>query len=383
MTQRNKSPDDDQIGEARSWIKVNLRGIQRVLETPLPSRPQLLLGSIRAAATTDMPDGESRVAESHRHQYDHHCSPHVSRLTEHRSVLSDLVSSMDRGLQSIARRLSRTDYYMPVPAEKVPWTPIDRVKVVFYGLLFIGSLAVAVNQLRIILLASGYFTSNWDATLFSLLPIGIAAVLEAFTDNCLCSDTGKRRYRWVIFGGALISGGFWILLFVPHFGDGLTMSSDFDTTIGVDFDTSLDTIPSDSSPDSSAGTGFLWAAMFGEILVAAAMWLAIVTLFSHHAPCRLVEKWEVRRLTRLASKFTKKRLEAADLLGRVCDHLRTIETGRHLHVSAALEQFHIARSKLLNRYFLSEEFRKLQENEDSSRAAAEANSSDTSAQTAA
>ena len=341
--------------------ELNWRAHRRALKAPCEEAPEYLdKEAIRAAAVSGLKDAELHVSGIHGHRHDLKCAPDRERFIVHRGILSDLVERTDAQRRGVQRKLAVTYRFIAEAGDRVPWTRFEKLRLVVFIVLAIAAMGVGINQLRILLFASGYFETNLDATLFSLLPIGIAAVIESL-DAFMPTDRARRTYVWLVHGCALVAGALFCWLLVLQYGDGLggaAMAAAADS--GFD-DVDFDAVGADEVAVESVrawvGVWLLRAAIAGEVFVSASLFIAASSLCAQHTPLRPTRNPMYRALEKVLSQLSRKHTVASDLLGQFEDRIKQIDTGRQLYIDEALTQFHLARSARENTAIVSDHLR--------------------------
>jgi hypothetical protein len=195
--------------------------------------------------------------------------------------------------------------------EVLPWTAVDRAKVVVYialtALMLLMSCVVSSN----LVLKSGFLETRTAAIVFSGLPVSVPVVLESLL-SVLDSETARKRYQICLTVVGVLCAFGWAICFVEVFGGGLSMNT-------------ADIINQISSGGGDAGNGLaqlmLALGLVSESLVAAAAWIALEGCFEAHSGGRMIRNPDrfslEEELDVLQSRFAEIQKTYANLRSRL------------------------------------------------------------------
>ena len=194
-----------------------------------------------------------------------------------RQVLQDMAANVRSGeahLRELTARLQRTDRYIEVERQSLPWTWWNVAQLVGIVVFSFLLLWVDINSAAVTLLESGieaFRGHYWRAAMFNLSVIVGGAFLIKSLANWLETDFARRRYAFVVFTLALMS----LAAAVPIFAQTYSRI----TADPLASMASLDAV----SHSSNSWWTFALQLLVGN-LVAGAMWLTATQIVERHQP---------------------------------------------------------------------------------------------------
>ena len=241
------------------------------------------------------------------------------------------------------RDLIRTDEFIEIPGDGVPWTLGSVAKVSCLTLVSLFLLALGMLAAGTILINSGvagFEPGTIWPYLFSAIPAASAWAIKCFALGITAQVWRRRAMVATLIAGVLLAVQ-WSYLFVLTFGGGMTASlSDI-----------VNSVMADGLHPAGSGSGrwLLFVGLVAESFLAGGLFMAVELICErHHGPKRVPNPLYTP-VYQAVLKCRPKEAELSDLLGLVQSRVSEIANGRTAYVGHAMSLYEAAQETLAHR----------------------------------
>lgn len=283
---------------------------------------------------------ESDVRNFHSRLFLEHNKELVTRCSHLAAQLKADLDGITRHITELSCINDNTKRYQEFLMESVPWTRFSRIQVIVLACFSLLLLAVGINTIAQVLLASGIpgFESAWRCYLFSVIPIGLA-----FAFKCLRSLIGSPRgqliYTLGIWLGGLGFGLFWTVLFAQTFPAMTQSTPDL-----------INRLSSSGTTNTGGSSGYILivVSILAESLLAAGSWLTIQDIVAQHQPSLRVDSPAFEKTQHDLDHWLRRRCEQEDIRGKLQGKIEAIEEARVRFMEQAAGYFRLAQTTAAN-----------------------------------
>lgn len=294
---------------------------------------------------------ESDVRNFHSRLFLEHNKELVTRCSHLAAQLKADLDGITRHVTELSSINDNTRRYQEFLIESMPWTKFSRIQVIVLVCFSILLLAVGINTIAQVLMASGIpgFESAWRCYLFSLIPIGLAFAFKCLR-SLIASPRGQLFYTLGIWLGGLGFGLFWTVLFAQTF-PAMTQST-------ADLINNLSSSGTTAHSSGSSGYALIVVSILAESLLAAGSWLTIQDIVTQHQPSLRVDNPAFEKTQHDLDHWLRRRYEQEDIRGKLGGKIDAVEEARVRFMDQAVGYFRIAQTtagnnKELNNLFNS------------------------------
>jgi len=316
---------------------VCLDGVRALLAAPPPRPPEGKSAEILAVAYTGRRGGRETVAHDHRQTFQGEHGQHLGVLRGLQAVIAKNAAALEEALRRLDREKKSLGPYTDVAGEGSPWTAFSRLTVIGLAVLSILMLAVDLNALAQVLIASGIpgFENPVRAYLFSMLPVCVAVGLKSLP-RFIRLELDQRIYASAVWVIGLTAGVIWFLLFARHFPSITQSTSEL-----------INSLTLGSAPATHSGNGWLvFFQLLAGTFLAGGSWITIEHIVRSHAARRRIRNQAYLLVERDLNAAIKAREEQEAILGEVCGRIKQIEALEEVYVARALQAYDYARAVL-------------------------------------
>jgi hypothetical protein len=290
---------------------------------------------IKSIAAFNALDGKQKVEEHARSRILRLHGQELGQLVEARDQAQENLNGIHREVQEHTAILEETDRYHEISTHNEPWTRFDVFQVISYGLASLSLLAVGLNSMARVLMASGIraFEHPLPCYLFSMIPLVFPFAFKAL-GQLFARSFARKMYRVAIWLLGIGFASVWVWMFAKTFS-GMTQDvSDILNSIRLD------------SPLQETGD-FKWllivVSIFTEGFFAAGCWLTIEAICEKHQLCKRVANPAYAMVQEELSHWRRLEQEEREYLGKVQGRINAIQSAVQEYAQKALGFYEAAR----------------------------------------
>ncbi len=283
-------------------------------------------GFIYSVAKAALPNGLTIVTEYAQASAQAFNGQELEELRCATAQREDNLKGIGRQIRELTGLLEISNRYHETRTDNKPWNWLDVLQVCVYGAVSVVLLAVGLNSMARILMASGLpaFEHSLPCYLFSAIPMGLPFALKALGLE-LPKGWVKKVYRVLIWLAAIYLAANWVFRFGQTFS-GVAQSA-------ADIVNSLSLNSAEQAQDSKWVLTVI--SVFAETFLAAGCWLTIERICERHLLSKKVPNPASATLQRDLSFWRQLQQQENDYLAKIKGRIKAIEHTIALHTLRA------------------------------------------------